>query len=183
MKKSVSTLLSEEQFWTILEDSDRGKNLESELDKLTEDEIFGYTYWWNHFHRQSYNQALWAVAYVVMGGCSDDGFDYFRYWLLSRGKTVYIDAIQDADSLCDEFDKLSEDEYPEWEEISYVPHEVFEKKFNKDFYDAEYDAQEAIDFEETPLPEMKFEWGEDDESSIRNVCPKTFDKWWGNDKF
>ena len=28
-----------------------------------------------------------------------------------------------------------------------------------------------------------FEWDEDDEESIRKVCPRTFDKWWGNDVF
>jgi len=25
---------------------------------------------------------LWAAAYVINGGCSDDGFDYFRGWLI-----------------------------------------------------------------------------------------------------
>ncbi|WP_455569765.1 DUF4240 domain-containing protein [Streptomyces werraensis] len=26
---------------------------------------------------------LWAAAYLINGGCSDDGFDYFRGWLIS----------------------------------------------------------------------------------------------------
>ena len=181
MKKVASTLLTEERFWGIIENSNKGQNLENELSKLSEDEIFGYKYWWAHFHRQSYNQALWAVAYTVLGGCSDDGFDYFRYWLLTRGKSVYMKAIQDADSLCDVFDNLTDDEYPEWEEVSYVPNEVFKKKFNKDIYEAEY--AENIDYGEISLPKIKFEWNEDDEESIREVCPKTFDKWWDNDKF
>jgi hypothetical protein len=29
----------------------------------------------------SYRAQLWAAAYVINGGCSDDGFDYFRGWL------------------------------------------------------------------------------------------------------
>jgi len=183
MKTPVSALLSEERFWDIIESSDKGRNLDIELSKLAEEELFGYKYWWDHFHLQSYNQALWAVAYVVMGGCSDDAFDYFRYWLITRGKAVYMNAIKDADSLCGEFEKLADDECVEWEDVCYVPYDVFEKKFNKDFYDAEYAAKDSIDFEEMPFPEIAFEWSEDDEASIRNICPKTFDKWWGNSKF
>ena len=179
MKKLASALLTEERFWEIIENSNKGQELAKELSKLSEDEIFGYKYWWIHFHRQSYNQALWAVAYVVLGGCSDDGFDYFRFWLLSRGKSVFMKAIQEADSLCNEFDNLTDDEYPEWEDLDYVPKEVFEKNFNKDYYKAE----ENIDYGDISLPEIIFEWNEDDEDSIRKVCPKTFDKWWDNDKF
>ena len=119
------------------------------------------------------------MAYTVLGGCSDDGFDYFRFWLLTRGKTVYYNAIENADSLCDEFDNLADDEYPENEDVDYVPKKVFEEKFGKNFYDTE----ELYDFGERSCPEMKFEWDEEDEESIRKVCPKTFDKWWDNDKF
>jgi len=183
MKKLASTLLTEDRFWEIIDSSEKGKNLENELTKLSEDEIFGYTYWWNYFHRQSYNQALWAVAYVVLGGCGDDGFDYFRFWLVTRGKIVYKNAIEDADSLCEEFELLTEDEYPEWEEVSYIPMRVFKKKFNKDFYDAEWDNRDSIEYGDESRPEITFEWDEGDEDSIKKVCPKTFDKWWGNDKF
>jgi len=183
MKKKVSALLDGERFWAIIENSGKGENLENELCRLTEHEIFGYVHWWDRFHGQSYNQALWAVAHVVMGGCTDDGFDYFRYWLISRGKDVYEKAIYDADSLCDEFDKIADGGYPGWEEISYVPHHVFEKKFNKDFYDACFKARDEIEFEEVPWPELEFGWSADDEDSIRGVCPRTFDKWWGNGRF
>jgi len=176
MKKIASTLLTEDQFWTIIENSNNGEDLENELFKLSEDEIFGYKYWWSYFHRQSYNQALWAVAYVVLGGCSDDSFDYFRFWLLTRGKAVYMNAIQDADTLCDEF--LKDKEYPAWEEVAYIPIEVLKKKFNKDIYIVEAN----YDFGERSRPEIVFDWDENDEESIRKICPKTFDKWWRNDK-
>ena len=80
-------VLSEVQFWAIIENSDKGKNLERELLKLSEAELFTFRFfWWDYFHEKSYNQALWAVAYTVLGYCSDDAFDYFRFWLVSRGK-------------------------------------------------------------------------------------------------
>lgn len=34
----------------------------------------------------SYTAPLWAAAYVLNGGCSDDGFDYFRGWLIADAR-------------------------------------------------------------------------------------------------
>jgi hypothetical protein len=42
---------------------------------------------------------LWGAAYVIHGGASDDGFDYFRSWLISRGRRVFEAALADPDSL------------------------------------------------------------------------------------
>ncbi|MER6677532.1 DUF4240 domain-containing protein [Streptomyces sp. NPDC000983] len=47
----------------------------------------------------SYLAPLWAVAYQINGGCSDDGFDYFRGWLIAQGRTTFERAIHDPDSL------------------------------------------------------------------------------------
>ena len=33
------------------------------------------------------------------------------------------------------------------------------------------------------LPHLDFQWEEDDEESIHRVCPRTFDRWWGDDTF
>ncbi|MEU5810381.1 DUF4240 domain-containing protein [Streptomyces sp. NPDC047718] len=48
---------------------------------------------------ESYRSPLWAAAYVINGGCSDDGFDYFRGWLLTQGEAVFAAALADPDSL------------------------------------------------------------------------------------
>jgi hypothetical protein len=47
----------------------------------------------------SYRNPLWGAAYLINGGCSDDGFDYFRGWLLTQGQTVFESALADPDSL------------------------------------------------------------------------------------
>ena len=47
----------------------------------------------------SYRSSLWAAAYVINGGCSNDGFDYFRGWLLFRGHETFGQAVADPDSL------------------------------------------------------------------------------------
>jgi hypothetical protein len=49
----------------------------------------------------SYRNPLWAAAYLMNGGCSDDGFDYFRGWLLTQGAEVYQAAIESPDTLAE----------------------------------------------------------------------------------
>ncbi|WP_344444206.1 DUF4240 domain-containing protein [Kitasatospora nipponensis] len=49
----------------------------------------------------SYRSPLWAAGYLVNGGCSDDGFDYFRGWLLTCGSEIAERAVADPDSLAD----------------------------------------------------------------------------------
>jgi hypothetical protein len=47
----------------------------------------------------SYQAPLWAAAYLINGGCSDDGFDYFRGWLIAQGRTVFDQVVADVDQL------------------------------------------------------------------------------------
>ncbi len=47
----------------------------------------------------SYRSLLWGGAYVINGGCSDDGFDYFRGWLLLQGREVFEGVVADPDAL------------------------------------------------------------------------------------
>lgn len=42
---------------------------------------------------------LWSAAYIMNGGCSEDGFLYFRLWLLAQGRGVYSAAMKDPESL------------------------------------------------------------------------------------
>lgn len=55
---------------------------------------------WN-LMAESFTNPLWAAAYVINGGCSDDGFDYFRGWLILQGRDVFERAVADPDTLAD----------------------------------------------------------------------------------
>lgn len=50
---------------------------------------------------ESYTAPLWAAAYTVNGGCSDDGFDYFRGWLIAQGRAVFERVVADPDALAE----------------------------------------------------------------------------------
>jgi hypothetical protein len=180
MKKSVRNLLTEERFWEIIENSQCGERLNAGLEKLTEDEILGFIYWWDYYVNETYRNELWAVAYAALRGCSDSGFDYFRYWLLTRGKAVVMAALADADSLCDEFDKLPKQILPQWEEVGYIAYDVFEGKSGKKvFVEMEkYDFDEGLE-----RCEIEFTWDGDKPDTIKAICPRTFEKWWDSDKF
>lgn len=41
----------------------------------------------------SYRGDLWAAAYLINGGASDDGFEYFRGWLITQGREVFERAV------------------------------------------------------------------------------------------
>ncbi|MET9386184.1 DUF4240 domain-containing protein [Streptomyces sp. NPDC002928] len=49
----------------------------------------------------SYTNPLWAAAYVINGGCSDDGFDYFRGWLIAQGREAFERIVADPDALAE----------------------------------------------------------------------------------
>jgi hypothetical protein len=60
--------------------------------------------WGRHLDKvmsASFREDLWAAAYLINGGCSDDGFDYFRGWLLAHGREVFARSVREPDSLAD----------------------------------------------------------------------------------
>lgn len=75
--------------------------LVEQLVTLPADEIVAFQLVLDELLRASYRWDLWAAAFLVNGGCSDDGFDYFRGWLVAQGRTVWEAALADPDSLAE----------------------------------------------------------------------------------
>jgi hypothetical protein len=62
---------------------------------MSADEIYGFQQeLWQRLD-ESYRWDLWAVAFIIDGGCSDDGFEYFRGWLISQGRKYFEAALAD----------------------------------------------------------------------------------------
>ncbi|HET9518281.1 MAG TPA: DUF4240 domain-containing protein, partial [Actinoplanes sp.] len=60
--------------------------------------------WGRHLDKvlaASYTEDLWAAAYLINGGCSDEGFDDFRGWLVAQGREVVARAVREPDSLAE----------------------------------------------------------------------------------
>ena len=76
---------------------------------------------------EAYAWNLWGAAYIINGGCSDDGFEYFRCWVISRGRAVYESAISSPDSLADVVSTADGDDDREFEALLYVALRAYEE--------------------------------------------------------
>lgn len=98
------------KFWQIIDSacgSDAARSeewyshLRAELKKLPSDEIVEWNHTFDRLADEAYKVDLWGAAYLINGGASDDGFYYFRCWLIGMGRQVFEAALQNPDSLAD----------------------------------------------------------------------------------
>lgn len=157
MTTSESMAMGDQAFWSLIEKSrqfsqgnqeQQAEGLNEALSDLSEDELIAFDKAYNKYIDQAYHWDLWAAAYIINGGCSDDCFDYFRDWLIAQGQTVYANALQNPETLID----VAQPYEAEFEEFRYVVQEVFEKKFNKEM---------PYEVRENPLEIQGNEWDED----------------------
>jgi hypothetical protein len=71
---------------------------------------------------------LWAVAYNIGGGCSDDSFDDFRSWLISMGQEVYEAVLRSPEKVYEVVEKAGLEDEVFFEEFQYVPSRVLREK-------------------------------------------------------
>jgi len=122
--------MTADQFWNVIEqvhhasggDMDRKcKLLEAELCRLPLEEVCSFCVHFDEKKDKAYNWELWAAAYIIGGGCSDDSFSDFRSTLISMGRQTYESALADPQSLAD-MDYDAENAY--YEGYQYVPVKV-----------------------------------------------------------
>lgn len=67
----------------------------------TEQDILQYQERFDDLHAALYRWDVWAAAYLIGGGCSDDGFIDFRAGLIAQGRDWYERAADSPDNLAD----------------------------------------------------------------------------------
>jgi len=170
--------MTTEEFWKLIEstkDSDpeaQAETLVENLVKLEPAEILAFGHMWDQYHGEAYTWKLWAAAYIMNGGCSDDSFMDFRSWLLLQGQSVYEAALKDADTLASvkcEPDEASCECYPAAEAYCAVT--------ASDDHHVYYDALEAAHGgrENSDVPAGE-EWDFDDEEEMKYRMPKLYKK-------
>src|SRR5262249_18997583 len=125
-----------DKFWQIIEraakaDHDPDAHMEAlraELRELPLDEIISFEVAFRRYLNEAYTWNLWGAAYVIHRFGSDDGFEYFRRWLVTRGRDVYERAVADPDSLAQLDARPGHHGVWEFELIYYVTIEVFNEK-------------------------------------------------------
>ena len=154
--------MADKTFWTIIEASlaasqaEQSKKLAAELSKLSKDELIAFEAAYRDKLRTAYHWDLWAAAFIINGGCSDDSFDYFCDWLISRGQTVFENALENPETLIG----IATPWETEFEDFRYIMMDVMEKKHQGQF----------------PKPTMSWPTspaGEDwDEETVESKYPK-----------
>ena len=124
--------MDDDRFWAFIgaardaagdDVEDRVSGLEQVLLNHHPDEVAEFRHKYDEMLARAYRWDLWGAAFVINGGCSDDGFRYFRDWLISEGEAVFEAALADPESLVD----VQQDEDFELESFGYVAGEVYEQ--------------------------------------------------------
>jgi Protein of unknown function (DUF4240) len=152
-------------FWSLIDKSRLASDGDAEqqldelgilLDDLSADEIAEFHHIFYEHFLQSYTWPLWGAAYVIGGGCSDDSFDYFRGWLISRGEKVFTSALAEPDSLAGSISEEDEDVDCQVEGWQSVAIDAWCRKTGRD--DSAFPRRHA-NWPDNPVGE---EWDEDD---------------------
>ena len=167
--------MSEQACWSIIERARQGsEDYEQTAERVLEllqaastDQIEAFERGRARLMERSYSWALWGAAYLINGGCSDDGFDYFRGWLLTQGREVFEAALADPDSLVD----VAEEDV-ECETILYVAYRAYEEKTGGEI--------DGIRMDYSDLGEG---WDFDDDDEMQRRYPRLFAKFaYGGDE-
>lgn len=130
--------MTEDQFWEIVGrtavfQADAAKQLKAlheQLAQLPVEEVESFETTFGAVMERSYKWDLWGADYVVHGGASDDAFEYFRCWLISKGRAVFERVLGDPDSLADLLAPESHGML-EFEDFAYVARHVWASKMRE----------------------------------------------------
>lgn len=158
-----------EDFWRIIARSRevsggslvaQAEALHRLLAKLPALEIAEFDALFVQHHHDLYSYDLWGAAYVLLGGCSDDGFTDVRNWIIAQGRH-YFDLVRtDAEALADRLE--DPEEIGEAEEFAYIAAEVHEELTGRDLFDTYAGHRSVTDFG-TPTGRR---WGEDEVNTL-----------------
>lgn len=163
-------IMESKKFWKIIENTKSESSgdyekqqslLERELLKLTAKEVLEFDNKFRTLRGKIYTWDFWAAAYIINGGCSDDCFSDFRGWLIGQGKSIFESAVQNIETLSE----LKETNDGDWEGLSYISTDIYEKKTGNDMPN---EIQENFEI-------IGEEW-EEDENELKNRFPKLYAK-------
>lgn len=183
--KGVANILHEDSFWKIIErtfitndDDSNGNNLKAELSKLEDSMIIGFYLKIKQLQIKSYIGSLWCAAHIIDGGCGDSEFEYFRAWLISKGKNTFYSALSNPDTLYMQ-PAYRPDGFVSWS-LWQVPLEIIYSRMPEisSIHDhINYEAFEKLYGKETS--DIDLTWS-DNKELMKKLCPRLYAKYWDN---
>ncbi|MFC8227274.1 DUF4240 domain-containing protein [Streptomyces sp. NPDC057287] len=128
--------MDETEFWEIVDSTreaaegdpeEHADLLVERLVRLDPDSVLDFARHLEARYNRAYRWDLWGAAAVLLGGASDDAFDYFRCWLIAQGREVFEGAVHDPDSLAELLDDFDEELDGDGEDFGYAADEAYEQ--------------------------------------------------------
>jgi len=173
--KSVFAPMNKKMFWKLIDSSlthtplkKQAQYIKKELQQLSKKDLVAFENVYNKLENDCYSWDIWAAAYTIHRGCSDDGFTDFRGWLITRGQAVFEKAMKSSDSLAalgkKVLAKSNEGEY-----FIYMPATLYEALYGGRI---EKDPHiKSIHMKTTPSGK---EWPEGDAQTLKKINPAIF---------
>lgn len=144
-------------FWGVLAGAGNGAasceqfsmNLTKVLATMQDDQLKRFATGWADWWDDSYRWDLWGAAYIINGGASDDGFDYFRGWLLTQGFQQWERARRHPDTA---FEELEPGTIAECEDVVVVLPNAYEARFHEEAPDLGAKEPTGTRWSESDLP-------------------------------
>ncbi len=177
--------MNQDQFWELIETSRhisnndqelQLKHLQQTLETLPATELIAFQQHFNQLFKVSYRADLWGAAFLMNGGASDDGFDYFRGWLILRGRSVFEAALENPDSLAETVPEGAESDFGfENEDILNLASRIWQKTTGQNS-DAFYEQLGKPPAQTTEFGDLDT-WSLDGDADPEK-CPKVYPKLW-----
>ncbi|MFE7105083.1 DUF4240 domain-containing protein [Streptomyces sp. NPDC057575] len=128
--------MDETEFWELIDGTrtaaggdpeDQADLLVERLVRLDPDAVLDFARHFEARFNRAYRWDLWGAAAVLLGGASDDAFDFFRCWLIGQGREVFEGALHDPDGLADLLDDFDEEIDGDAEDLGYAADEAYEQ--------------------------------------------------------
>ncbi|GJF34650.1 hypothetical protein KNE206_73500 [Kitasatospora sp. NE20-6] len=126
----------ETDFWQLIDetrataDGDPDEQADAMVDRLvqlTPDDVVDFARLFEARFQRAFTTELWGAAHLLLGGASEEDFDFFRCWLIGQGREVYEHAVHHPDELADLLPDFDEEEDGDAEDLGYAADEAHEQ--------------------------------------------------------
>ncbi|MCH0543363.1 DUF4240 domain-containing protein [Streptomyces sp. MUM 203J] len=172
--------MDETEFWEIVDSTreaaegdpdDHAELLVERLVQLDPEAVLDFARHFEARYNRAYSWDLLAAAAILLGGASDDAFDYFRCWLIGQGREVFEGAVHDAESLAELLEDFDPSADGDGEELGYAADEAYEQLTGLDSPDLGLPAPPA-ELAGTPLDA-------DDDGALAERLPRLWSRFGG----
>jgi Protein of unknown function (DUF4240) len=164
--------MTEDEFWQLIEsargaggDEQHAKRLVARLSRLDARGIVAFALAYESKLDLADTGPVWAAGVLLNGGHgSDDGFLYFRHWLIGQGRAIYSNALSDPDTLSKvDIVATAGAAHAEWESFGASADTAYRRKTKRGIY-------AKMKRTDQPLPE--WDWSEYDDAYMSRNLPQ-----------